>query len=205
MKFFKILDELKKQYENDKLTRANGTILLHPDRVPRARHMLYKPLDDKLINDYLVSQYIHVFPKEYIEFLKYTNGAELCTTRVWHTIKKKRIPVAGALFIIYGLPRTQPFGRPQDMEEPADMRIENLRRHDDSPKTWLACGSYIRNYDLKINYDIFIDTETGNVYSCVRNTATIVDSWDSLDDCFCSIYHSFDDMKDEYESPSSPH
>ena len=203
MKFFKILDNLKEQHDNDKLIRANGTILLHPDRVPRARHMLYKPLDDKLINDYLVSQYIYAFPKEYIEFLKYTNGADLCTTRIWHNIKNKRIPVAGGLFTIYGLPRTQPFGRPDNMEEPFDMRIEDLRRHDDIPKNWLACGTYIRDYNFKNNYDIFIDTETGNVYSVVRNTTTIVDSWNSLDDCFCNIYHSFDDMNDEYECPSN--
>ena len=202
MEFFKILDELKKQYENDKLIRANGTILLHPDRVPRARHMLFKPLDDKLINEFLVSQYVYKFPEEYIEFLKYTNGANLCTTKVWHTIKKRRIPTAGGLFTIYGLPRTQPFGRPDDMEEPFDMRIEDLRRHDDIPKTWLQCGNYIINYDLHTDFDIFIDAESEKVYSCIRNTTTIVDSWENLDDCFCSIYHSFDDMNDEYEYKS---
>ena len=199
MEFIKILEELKKEYKNDSLIRENGTILLKPGTVPRACHMLFKPLDDKLIDEFLTSQYVYKFPKEYIEFLKYSNGANLCTVRMWHTIKKKRIPTASGLFTIYGLPRTQPFGRPTDMEEPFDMRIEDLRRHDDIPKTWLHCGNYIRNYDFHTNLDIFIDAETEKIYSCVRNTTQIVDSWNTLDDCFCSIYHSFGDREEEYE------
>ena len=199
MDFINLLNSLKEEYKNDLLVRQNGTILLGPGTVPRAQHMLFKPLDDKLIEEFLVSQYVYKFPKAYIEFLKYSNGADLCTVKMWHTIKKKRIPTASGLFTIYGLPRTQPFGRPADMEEPFDLRIEDLRRHDDIPKNWLHCGNYIRNYDFHTAIDIFVDTESEKVNSCIRNTTTIVDSWDSLDDCFCSVYHSFDDRKEEYE------
>ena len=66
----------------------------------------------------------------------------------------------------------------------------------------VALWYYIINYDFHIDYDVFIDADNGKVYSCVRNTSTIVDSWETLDDCFCSIYHSFDDMEDEYEYKS---
>ena len=199
MEFFKILDSLREQYKDDVKIRDNGTALLHPGTVPRARHMLFKPLDDTLIEEFLISQYIHKFPTMYIEFLKYTNGANLCITKVWHNIKKKRIPTAGGLFTIFGLPRTQPYGRPPEMEEPYDMRIEDLSRHDDIPDSWLKCGTYNRNYDLHSEIDIFIDPKYEKVYACVRNQNNIVDSWDNLDECFCSIYHSFDDMKDEYD------
>lgn len=199
MKFFKILDTLKEQYKDDMKIRNNGTILLMPRAVPRARHMLYKPLDDKLIEEFLVSQYIHKFPQTYIEFLKYTNGADLCTTKMWHTIKKKRIPTASGLFTVYGLPRTPPYSRDPEMEEPFDMRIEDLSRHDDIPTEWLKCGSYTRNYDFHSKTDIFIDPKDEKVYGCIRNQNDIVDSWNNLDECFCSVFHSFDDMKDEYE------
>lgn len=199
MKFFKILESVKEQYKDDMIIRDNGTILLMPRVVPRARHMLFKPLDDNLIEEFLISQYVHRFPRTYVEFLKYTNGANLCTTKVWHTIKKKRIPTAGVLFTIFGLPRTQPYGRPPEMEEPFDMRIEDLGRHDDIPSAWLKCGTYTRNYDMNSETDIFIDPKDEKVYACIRNQNVIVDSWNNLDDCFCSIYHSFDDMKDEYE------
>lgn len=199
MRFFVILDELKKQYKNNTITRENGTILLGPGTVPRAEHILFKPLDDELIEEFLILKYVFKFPEEYIKLLKYTNGADLCTVRVWHTIKKKRIPTASGFFVIYGLPRTQPFGRPDNMEEPYDVRIEDLRRHNDIPKHWLHCGNYTRNYDLHTVYDIFIDSESGRVFSCQRDTATVVDSWDNLDDCLCSIYHSLDDREAEYE------
>ena len=135
----------------------------------------------------------------YIEFLKYTNGANLCITKMWHTVKKKRIPTASGFFTIFGLPRTQPYGRPPEMEEPFDLRIEDLSRHDDIPKTWLKCGVYTRNYDFHSRTDIFIDTKTEQVYACVKNQKDIVEQWNNLDECFCKVYHSFDDMKDEYE------
>lgn len=199
MKFFAILDALKEQYKDDMKIRGNGTILLSPGTVPRARHMLFKPLDDKIIEEFLISQYVHKFPAMYIEFLRYTNGANLCTTKLWHTIKKKKIPTAGGLFTVFGLPRTQPYGRPPEMEEPFDMRIEDLGRHNDIPKTWLKCGTYTRNYDFHSTTDIFIDTESEKVYACLKNQNVLVDSWDNLDECFCSIYHSFVDMKEEYD------
>ncbi|MBQ8302522.1 MAG: SMI1/KNR4 family protein [Clostridia bacterium] len=199
MRFFVILDELKKQFKNNTLTRENGTILLGPGTVPCAEHMLFKPLDDDLIDEFLISKYAFKFPEEYIKLLKYTNGANLCTVKIWHTIKKKRIPTASGFLVIYGLPRTQPFGRPDNMEEPHDVRIEDLKRHDDIPKSWLHCGNYTRDYDLYSVYDIFIDSENGGVFSCVRDTATIIDSWNNLDDCLCSIYNSLGDREAEYE------
>lgn len=199
MKFFKILDELKEEYKNNFKIRDNGTLLLAPGSVPRACHMLFKPLNNELIEEFLISQCVHRFPEQYIEFLKYSNGANLCNVKVWHTIKKKKIAAAGGLFVIYGLPRTQPYGRPQDMEEPYDVRIEDLARHDEISKMWLKCGNYIHNYDFHKRIDIFIDTETEKVFGCVKNQKCIVDSWNTLDECFCSIYNSLRNRKEEYE------
>ena len=199
MNFLRILESLKEQYKDDIIIRKNGTVLLAPGTVPCAKHMLFEPLEDELIEEFLISECVLKFPKEYVEFLKYSNGANLCTTKVWHTIKKKRIPTAGGFFTIFGLPRTQPYGRPPEMEEPFDMRIEDLSRHEDIPKTWLKCGSYERLCDLFVKNDIFIDTETEKVYGCVRRENKIVDSWNNLDECFCSIYHSLENRKEEYD------
>ena len=203
MEFFCILDALKEEHKNNSVVRENGTILLSPGQIPRAEHMLFKPLTDELIDEFLISQYKYSFPREYISFLKYSNGANLCMVRLLHFIKKKRkvecIPAASGLFTIYGLPRTQPFGRPTDQEEPFDLRIEDLARHDDIPEYWLKCGSYTRNYDFHKTYDIFIDTQVGNVYSCIKNDNKIVENWKNLDECFCAIYNSFNDRKEEYE------
>ena len=205
MEFFKILDSLKEQYKDDMTIRKNETILLSPGEVPRAKHMLYKPLEKRIIDSFLVSQYTHRFPRSYLEFLSYSNGADLCTVKMWHNIKDKRkrikrIPTACGLFTIFGLPRTQPYGRPPEMEEPFDMRIEDLARHKDIPNEWLKCGTYYRNYDFRAHRtDIFIDTRDEKVYACVKNQKEILESWNNLDECFCSVYHHFDDRKEEYE------
>lgn len=199
MKFIKILEELKRSYINNICVRNNGTLLLGPGTIPRSEHMLYAPLTDKILDEYLVSKYKFAFPKEYIEFLKYSNGADLCIVKMWHNIKGKKIPTASVLFTIFGIPMKSPFARPQDEEEPFDVRIENLARNDKIPEHWLKCGCYNRDYDFNNLYDIFIDTNTGKVYSCIKNKSDVLDSWESLDDCLCDIYASFSNRKSEYE------
>lgn len=199
MRFIKILEELKQSYKNNIKTRNNGTLLLGPGTIPRSEHMLYAPLTDNVINEYLISQYKFAFPKEYIELLKYSNGADLCIVKMWHNIKGKKIPTASVLLSIFGLPMKPPFARPQDEEEPFDVRIEDLARNDKIPEHWLKCGCYDRGYDFNNLYDIFIDTNTGKVYSTIKNKADILDSWESLDNCLCDIYASFSDRKSEYE------
>lgn len=79
MRFFEMLDNLKNDYKNDYSVRKNGTILLCPGKIPRSRHMLFKPLCDKHIEEYLIEQYKNNIPKEYMDFLKYSNGANLYT------------------------------------------------------------------------------------------------------------------------------
>jgi len=195
MRFFSILDELKQFYDNDIIVRKNGTMLLHPGKIPNSRHMLYKPLNDEYIEDYLVSQYANTFPKEYIKFLKYSNGADLCSVK----LNTQGVSFACPMFTILGLPLTPPFNRPSDMEEPFDMRVEDLARHDDIPNTWLKCGTYLYDTDFNTDYDIFIDTENGRVYSCIRRQKEIVEQWDTLDECFCSIWDSLKNCKEEYD------
>lgn len=190
-----MLNELKKQYSDNYIVRKNGTLLLSPGKIPNSRHMLFKPLSNEYVEEYLVKQYRNDFPIDYINFLKYSNGANLNTIR----LKTTKVSFAHPLFVIFGLPLTPPFNRPFDMEEPFDIRIEDLARHNEIPKTWLKCGTYTHNYNFKEQTDIFVDTETNKVYACIKNQKEIVDSWDNLDECFCSILDSFANSKLEYE------
>lgn len=194
MLFFDYIDMLKQSYRDDVIVRSNGTILLGIDKIPKCRHMLFKPLTDEIITSFLTSEYKGTFPKEYIDFLKYSNGANLYTVK----LKTEKFEFAHSMFVIFGLPRTKPFGRPSDMEEPFDVRLEDLGRHKKIPNTWLKCGTYIKNYDFAIQNDIFIDTETNRVYSCEKNQNEIADEWDDLDSCFCSIFNSLSNSKSEY-------
>ena len=164
MEIFKLIEELKMNYKNDCRIRKNGTILLGSDqKLPLySRHILFEPLTDELINEFLVNEYNYTFPKQYTTFLKYSNGMSLFTAKR----KVGKYKVSLSVFTIYGLPRTQPFGRPQDMEEPFDVRVEDLGRHEEIPPQWLKCGSYKKEDDeFDITYDIFIDTVSEHIYS----------------------------------------
>ena len=192
--FIERLESLKKQHQNNIVLRKNGTLLLSPNTMPKCKHMFFPPITEDLIEEFLRKPYKNQLPMEYENFLKYSNGVNLCYVK----LIKKNFSHALCLFVVFGLPRTQPYGRPLDMEEPYDIRIEDLRRHKDIPQTWLKCGRYIKNYNFSNPHDIFIDTINHHVYGCENNSCKVSDAWDSLDDCFNNILESFADMKSEY-------
>jgi len=195
MKFIQLLSNLKEEYKDDCIIRKNGTLLMHPGRIPNAKHYLFRPLNDELINEFLINQYKNTFPKEYIDFLKFSNGANLFGI----CVKTPKFTLAETLLTIYGLPRTAPFSRAQDMEEPFDVRIEDLARHDDIPNYWLKCATHIIPDNLDKHIDVFIDTTTGKIYSCFKNTKEIINSWKSLDECFCCLFDLTRKFRDEYD------
>lgn len=195
MEFLKILDDLSREFSDNLIIRKNGTILLGPDDVPNCRHMLFEPLTEEYAKTYLINEYKNKFPEDYIAVLLHTNGANLYNVR----LKISDFNLAHPLFAIFGLPRTAPSDRAQNMEEPFDLRIEDLARHKLLPDTWIKCGTYIKDYNFDVQNDIFIDTLSNKVYSCRKNQKDIVDSWSDLDNCFCSIFESFGDCKYEYK------
>lgn len=183
MRVFKLIDELKEQYKDDLIIRKNETMLLGPGKIPKARHMLFKGLTTELISEFLIIPYKNKFPSEYEEFLKYSNGASLFMIK----IRRGKLEFAGCYLTILGLPRTQPFSRPMDMEEPFDIRIEDLARHEEIPNTWLKCGRYKTQSGFGNEADLFIDTVSGQVFSCRLKEKDIIESWEDLDDCLCDI------------------
>ena len=195
MKILGIINDLKREYENNTTIRKNNTLLLGAGKIPKARHMLFEGLEQELIDKYLKSNYANKFPEEYIVFLKKYNGANLFNVK----IMKNDLEFASGMFTIYGLPRTPPFNRPNDMEEPYDLRVEDLARHSSLPNTWLKCGHYKRTEAFGDRTDLFIDTLTGRVYCCKKNECKILEEWKSLDECLCNIFETMSARKTEYQ------
>lgn len=194
MHFNDLLRELKVAFASDCLVRTNGTLLLSPGKIPKCRHMLFRPMRDNDILSFLVSEYRGVFPKEYIEFLQCSNGANLYYVKLTTSAHS----IAYPMLTLFGLPMTPPSGRPLDMEEPYDIRIEDLARSRNIPNTWLKCGTYIREYDFKTIYDIFVDTTSKQAFSTKKNDSIVVEHWENLDDCLCSIFSRLSTSKLEY-------
>ena len=194
MNIIEKIELLKEKYGSDRLIRENGTILLAPQEMPKCDHMLFKPLCEKTIDECIRKQYKNKFPDQYADFLKYSNGANLCYTKM----TKPKYSHALCLFSIYGLPMETSVAKRLNCEEPYDMRIEDLSRNEKTPSTWLKCGSYRKTSNIGIEYDIFIDTTTGMVYGYETKSGVVIDTWDTLDQCFCDILASLSDMQREY-------
>ena len=164
MEFFKFITDVKKEYASDCIIRENKTILLVPGKIPKCKYMLFEALSQNLIDDFLVSHFSGItFPEDYIELLKTTNGANLFSVK----INSGKFSFANSMLVILGLPRTQPFGRPLDMEEPFDIRVENLARHKNIAAHWLKCAIWTQIEDVEKGdnqTDIFIDTVTNKVF-----------------------------------------
>ena len=85
-----LIDGYKEQ--GDYLIRKNGTILLSPDGVSLyARHKFYKGLKEEYINEFLVPAYEYSIPETYLEFLRFSNGADLYAVKV----RSKRDQICG--------------------------------------------------------------------------------------------------------------
>ena len=194
MEFKRVIQQMKEAYAKNYTERRNGTLLLGPDKIPNFRHMLFKPLKEEYIEKYLVEEYKNNFPEQYKDFLKTSNGANLYRVK----ISEDGFSFAHSMLVIFGLPLTPPFGRPADQEEPFDVRVEDLARHNAVSEKWLKCGTYIRDYNFDVQYDIFIDTENNRAYSCERNNCQVVDSWESFDQCLCEIFEGFRGSLNEY-------
>ncbi len=199
MEFFKFITETKNEYASNCVIRENKTILLVPGKIPKCKYMFFEALTQSLIDDFLVEHFSDItLPEDYVELLKTTNGANLFSVKM----NSGKFSFANSMLIILGLPRTQPFGRPLDMEEPFDVRVENLARHKNIPIHWLKCAIWTQLKDVEKGdnqTDIFIDTISNKVYACKKNHEEILEEWASLDECLCYIVNSFKDLKDEYE------
>ena len=188
------IESLKRQYKDNCLLRKNGTLLLDPKKDLKYKHMLFKPLSISILQQYLINQYKVPIPQSYVNFLLFTNGANLFNIR----LVDGKYAFAVINLCIYGVPMTPPYARAKNMEEPYDVRIEGLARHKDIPSQWFKVGSYYKNCDFDTIYNLFIDVNDERVYGCEKNKNIIIDEWNNFDECLCSIFDSFSDLKEEY-------
>ena len=144
MKFLKLVSKLKDEYSSNFVEQKNGTLLLGPSNTLYSKHKLFSGLKSDEINKHLVSEYSNPFPQELITLLKVLNGGSLFNSQIdFGDFKLTRTRLS-----IFGFPRTKPFGRPDNEEEPFDIRIEDLKRHKNLSKSWLKFGSYVFNGDF---------------------------------------------------------
>lgn len=190
------IERLLEASRTDSVVQENGTILLNPGKIPKCRHMIFKGLTDDVLREYLIADYKKPFPEEMATFLKQYNGCSLYWVRLF---TNDRMSFAASLLSVYGLPMTPPFNRPKNQDEPFDIRIEDLGRHKNVPKHWLKFGSYIRDYQFEYMAELFYDTLGKKVYACYKNEDQILDQWDSMDDCLCSLMDGFSGSSLEYE------
>lgn len=199
MKFFKIVDKIIKENKDNTIVRKNGTLLIEPLGIPKSRHMIFKPIGDRAVKEIFIGDYKNEFPKEYIKLLKKYNGLSIYNHKIvlLNSIDKrtkKPMEFAGHGLTLFGLPCRPPFERPRDEEECYDIRIEDLRKHDNIPDTYLKIGVYRRCDEWNSTTEIMVDTVSHRVYAFEREDDKIQAEWDNLDDCLCDIYEKVSKM-----------
>lgn len=193
MIFLEKCNELIEEFKQDCKTQKNGTLMLKLGNIPRSGYAFYKGLEQEHIKHFLIDAYKNNMPKEYLELIENFNGIRLFTVKVNYYGK---FSFAHPRFAIYGIPMVPP-GKRED-EEPFDVRIEDLARHRKISDKWLKVGSYTKNIGDETDHDIFVDTEDGKVYTCMKNTCKIDETWNSLDECLCELYDRLSTTEWEY-------
>ena len=191
MQFFDRLENLKEQYKDDCIVQPHGAVRMHPGVFPNARHTLFKPLTDEIIEEYLVKEYVPPFPEDIKELLKYTNGAHLFGVELKYPNRKpkwsrqKGYSLSGIRLSLLGLPGVPPMMRGLDRLEPADIRVEDIEHWGFNEKC-LKFGFYEPHELGKDRYDLYHSVENSHIWMC--NKDVVVREWDTMDDCLCGLF-----------------
>ena len=208
MKFFEILDGIKEANKDDTIVKSNGAMLLDNNGRLFPRHKLFRPLNDFTMR-LCFAFYNQKVPESYLKLLKYTNGAELCTVTVWFTIQRKNKTERSANGLgglsILGLPlkiqtpQTSSEQPKERIEEPSNALSENMfRRHEDLPERWFKVA-YYTPIDTDLMLSVYVDPDDDKTYAFDDFATEPYRTWDSLDECLCSIYEELKDGPAEKE------
>ncbi len=185
MKFIEILSDLINSYNDDERGVRDQAILcgVSNSPPPLAEHIIFSPMPHE-IKQNLISNYKNTFPKELLTLYDYINGAILFWTLV-DTNKGYKIPYY--YFTVFGAPLT--YDRLH--VEPFNITIEDLGKPVGTPANWLKFATYASPENVKVEYNLFVDTQTGNVFSTELKApkCKIVSTWNSVDDCLCSVFN----------------
>lgn len=150
---------------------------------PLAKHIIFPPMPSDVMQS-LVNSYKSHFPKELLLLYHTMNGADLFWTVRFVGKKGVRIPLN--CLSIYGVPLTHE----RKKIEPFNISIEDLNRPNGTPMNWLKFGSYYHPEDLSNRLDLFVDTETSNVFAVKHGgeECIVVKEWNTIDNCLCHLY-----------------
>ena len=185
MIFIEKINKLVYEYNNALCEVKDEAILygVFEQKPPLAKHIVFNPMPDE-VKKSLVENYKLNFPKQLLTLYSVFNGVNL----FWRclTIGEKNIKIPISCFSIYWVPLTYD----RQHIEPFNISIEDLNIQNGTPTSWLKFGSYYKPNDLFNRFDLFIDTESEQVFAVKHgiDTCEVSEKWDSIDNCLCCIF-----------------
>lgn len=185
MRFIKKVRELPGSYciSECKLSENAFYYGVNINPPPLAEHIVYFPMDEDTIKR-LIDSYKRKIPDDLLALYRAMNGASL----FWREYYDENLDFALPLCCmnIYGVPKSMDRKR----IEPLNISIEDLDRPRETPSSWLKFGSYYKLENDSDRLELFIDTDSLNVFSVKQHApkCKVIDSWKSLDECLCSIF-----------------
>lgn len=184
MIFLEKIHSLLNTYESHSCGRRDNAFLygICNPSPPLATHIVFAPMP-KEVQQNLISAYKRSIPTDLLTLYSTMNGADL----FWsvRTVGKKNRRIPYSYLSIYGVPLTWD----RKHIEPFNICIEDLNRPRGTPNSWLKFGAYCRPENTTQRLDLFVDTETNDVFAvehdCVE--CCVAETWDSIDTCLCSV------------------
>ena len=189
MKFIEKIKGLKSRYDECVCSIEGNAILydLQSSSPPIATHIVFLPMPTNIKNS-MIYNYKLIFPNDLLDLYNHMNGADLFWTTCLIGKSNRRIPICR--FSLYGIPLTDD----RKYIEPYNISVEDLGRPKGTPCNWLKFGSFYFPDDLFRRIMLFVDVESLKVFAVdeEKTECSIVDSWDSVDECLCSVFDMLD-------------
>lgn len=192
MRFLEKLSILCMSFDESVCSQRDQAILygVYEQKPPLAKHIVFNPAPEKAVET-LKSNYKRTIPKQLLDLYKSINGVSLFWTIRYIGEKQFRLPIN--LLTIYGIPLSYD----RKHLEPFNISIEDLNRPNGTPQGWLKFGSFRYPEDLSRIADLFVDTETGEVYSMMHGALEfdVVETWSTIDNCLCHVFDLCDSVE----------
>ena len=183
---------LIQSYDSDACEVHRNVVLYGVNKTPPpiADHFIFTPMSESLIQE-LKESYEGEIPQTLIDIYRVMNGAQLFSTTRYSEAVKRYLPYFQ--LSIHGVQ----IRYPENMYVQYDISVEDSESPDGTPMSWLMFAGYYKPGDSHVMYDFFVDTNTGKVYSQVHHDlqCKTVESWDSIDECLCSIFDILSEKK----------
>lgn len=184
MNFLNLISDLSAQYASDYTEQEAFTLYgVYNPAPPLAKHIVYRPMASEVMV-HLINSYKRTIPKELLLLYQKMNGADLFWVKV--PIPKTQINIPVCCLSVFGVPMSNS----RERIEPFNISVEDLNRPKNTPVSWLKFGSFYKPEDLSNKYDLFVDTDSGYVFSVMRNLqeCCISETWPTIDDCLCVLF-----------------